>query len=109
MEKYTKTSANESFSDFLLETLARINFCQRKLILNNRESFLFPKICCFRENCFICKLLGATVKFFLNMQKNLGVNEKSENWNGRSLIVPLSHIQKKKANLHLNYENFCGY
>ena len=30
-----------------------------------------------------------TVKFFLNMQKKSGGSEKSEVWNGQSLMVPL--------------------
>ena len=29
MEKYIKTSENEDLNDFLLETLAWINYCQR--------------------------------------------------------------------------------
>ena len=43
MEKYTKISENQNLNDFLLETLAWINFRRRKLIPNNKEVSLFPK------------------------------------------------------------------
>ena len=46
----TKTSENQDLIDFLLETLAWINFQRQKLIPNNKELSLFPKICCLRDS-----------------------------------------------------------
>ena len=57
MEKHNKNSENQDLNDFLLETLAWINYRQRWLIPNNKELSLFSKICCFRKSCFIGKLL----------------------------------------------------
>ena len=48
MEKYTKILEKQDLNDFLLETLAWINYYRQWLIPNNKELPLFPKICCFR-------------------------------------------------------------
>ena len=57
MAKYIKTLENHDWNVFFLETLAWINCRRQKLIPNNKESSLFPEICCFRESCCIVKLL----------------------------------------------------
>ena len=84
MKIYTKTSENQNFNDFSLETLAWINLRRRTFLNNNNTIVSFSKKCSFRGN--FC-----TVKFFLNMQKkkSRGLKKESEVWNGRSLIMPL--------------------
>ena len=73
-KKYTLTSENQNFNDLFLETLAWINFRQQKLIPNNKELSLFAKICCFRENCCIGKLLWWSILWIC--KKNLEVRKK---------------------------------
>ena len=54
---------------------------QQQRIVSLSKNMLFPRELLYRK--------VITVKFSLNMQKHLGGLEKSEVWNGRSLIVSL--------------------
>ena len=55
IKKYTKASENQNLIDYYRWLWN--SFCWWKLIPNNKELSLFPKIYCFRKNCCIDNLL----------------------------------------------------
>ena len=61
---------------YLLEILDWINFCLQKVIPNNKEFSLFPKICCFQVKCCIPVPVGNLLQWSSILCKNLEFKKK---------------------------------
>ena len=84
---------NQNFNDLLLETLGWIDFCQQKLISNNKEMSLSLQKYAVSERINVQVNLNLVQSSSLWICKNSRGSEKNGVWNLQSLIVPENAYQ----------------
>ena len=98
-KKYTKTSENLNSNEFLLETLAWINFSRREWIILKQRIVSFPKYAVFKRIVVYVSYYSEVL--FEYTKKSGRGSEKSEVWNERSRIVPLTCSSYTRASRSL--------